>query len=495
MLPVTDAFQDWNFKVKIFPKETIGLTITDTVASPGKQVCLRVEVVKFEKLLIGMQFGMKWDTALLKFLHINFGDISGLQLDNFGFTDTLQGKLRFLWIDRTSRGIRLDRGNRFFEVCFNVLDTVAQAEVVFSREVLDYEFIDTDLNLYNLSADNGTVSVTRNPLMRPGDTNADGIVNNFDLLPIGLAYGNTGIDRQNATTRWQAQPAADWAQTSPQSQVNYKHLDSDGNGLIELLDARAIDMNYNQRVTGFAPPLRIEPRSQGAPLYVRTRTVRPGERARFDLVLGEANQQATDVYGVAFSIEYDALLSFGNTDRVAVRFDTTWLGKVGEDLLVLQKNNPTAQRIDVALVRTNGQNRTGFGTIGQLHLDLSALTGSEISDTLRFQISQVRLLNFSEIEQAVSSRETTAVLTSSTGTNAPALAQKIRLFPNPVRDRLFIQTDNLQIEQLDLFDATGKLLQSRSNAAEILTSDLAVGMYAVRIWTKEGVVVKAFVVK
>jgi hypothetical protein len=499
-IPILDGNVTWNELITILPTESVHLALPDTVVAPGKPFCRKVQVMFLDTTLISLQFSVAWNAGLIRFDSVTNLQIPDLSLGrDFNLLQVAQGKLSVAWVDLMLRGVDFTPGAVFFELCFTALDTVGTTAIQFTQSPTDIEFYRVDgktLRFYGTPAD---ITLTRNPLMRPGDTNADGIVNNFDLLPIGLAYGNTGIDRQNATTRWQAQPAADWAQTAPQSQVNYKHFDSDGNGLIELLDARAIDTNYNQKVTGFVPPLRSEPREQGAPLYVQTGRVRPGEQARFNLVLGEAAQPATDVYGVAFSIEYDDLLAVGNTDRVAVTFDTTWLGKVGEDLLVLQKNNPSEQRIDVALVRTDGRNRTGFGTIGQLRFDVPIWVGEDpipsVLDTLGFRISKVRLLNFSEIEQAVSAMETIALVSFSTGINDPALAQKIRLFPNPVHDRLFIQTDHLQIERLDIFDTTGKLLQSRSNAPEILTSELAAGIYAVRIFTKEGVVVKTFVVK
>lgn len=502
-LPLDYFLNDWNYRVRIFPKETIGLAITDTVTAPGKRVCLRVEVTNFEKLLLGMQFGVQWNPAFLQFDHINFGDIPNLQTSgpgtNFGFTDTLSGKLRFVWSDFTSLGIKLDRGDRFFEICFNALDTIGETVVAFSREVLAFEFFDVATNFYNLSADNGQVSINEEPQIWPGDTNRDGTVNQFDLLPIGLAYGNLGANRNDISTDWQPQPAADWTQTSPLSQINYKHFDTDGNGLIELLDAIAIDANWNLTTEEeFRSPISIQPRSQGAPLYVRTKPLQPSEQQNFNIILGEANQPAADVYGLAFSIAYD----FEATDarivasKVAASFTNSWLGTLGEDLLFIQRNNAAEKRIDIALVRTDGQNRSGYGAIGQLTVEaLTVAVDSEFDSNLvvPFRIENVKVIDAQEIEQTVTPLETETVVILTTGINDPAVARKVRIFPNPTSDQLFIQTDGLTLRQIEIFNLQGQLLQRYNNVPHILTTALPTGMYTLRILTSEGVVVKSFV--
>ncbi len=491
--------EDWRFTYYVFPEEAIALAITDTVVKPGQQMCLRLEVVAFEERLVGMQFGVKWDEKMLQLDSIKFGNIASLNnLQNFGLTHRQQGKLLFAWTDQSLAGIQLKKGDRFFEMCFQVLDTTGATAVYFSQEVLPFEFFDIDLNLYNIAADNSEVYVSEDPMMRPGDTNRDGIVNHVDLLNIGLGYGSSGPTRRNGSLAWQDQLVGDWAATSPLSQINFKHFDSDGNGLIEALDALAIDANWHKMDQNFQASDPIQIRTTGAPFYVKPQTLFPeGQSVALDIVLGEENQPATNVYGIAFSIGYDALLLAPGDQTVFATFDTFWLGKVGEDLLVFQKNDPTAKRIDIALVRVDGANRDGFGTIGQLHFTLPAYTGEEPADTiglLPFRLENVHAIDVMEIEQPTTPMETTTVLDVSTGINDPGVARKVRIFPNPTSELLQVQTDGLNLLNLELRNAQGQLITSyHTMTNQIVTQNLSAGLYILRILTTEGIVVKPFV--
>lgn len=491
--------EDWRFTYYVFPEESIALALTDTVTTPGEQVCLRLEVIAFEERLVGMQFGIKWDEKMLHLDSIKFGNIANLNnIQNFGLTHSDEGKLLFAWTDQSLVGIQLNQGDRFFEMCFQVLDTTGATAVYFSQEALPFEFFDIDLNLYNIAADNSEVYISEDPMMRPGDTNRDGIVNHVDLLNIGLGYGSSGPTRKNGSLAWQNQLVGDWAAASPLSQINYKHFDSDGNGLIEALDVLAIDANWHQTDQNFQAPDPIQIRATGAPFYIKPQQLFPeGQSVALDIILGEASQPATDVYGVAFSIVYDELLLAPGDQTVFATFDTSWLGKTGEDLLVFQKNDPAAKRMDIALVRVDGANRNGFGAIGQLHFTLPAYVGEEPADTvglLPFRIENVHAIDVMEIEQPTTPMETTTVLDISTGINDAVIAKKVRIFPNPTSELLQVQTDRLMVLNLELRNAQGQLIMSYpADTSQISTHNLPAGLYTLRMLTTEGTVVKPFI--
>ena len=76
----------------------------------------------------------------------------------------------------------------------------------------------------------------------PGDHNHDGQVDISDLLPLGVAMGEKGKPRANATMDyWYGQYAEDWEGMYEPSSVNLKHLDADGDSIITAFDtARSI---------------------------------------------------------------------------------------------------------------------------------------------------------------------------------------------------------------------------------------------------------------
>lgn len=78
----------------------------------------------------------------------------------------------------------------------------------------------------------------------PGDADNNGMVDNTDILALGLGYGQTGPQRNNSTIFWNAQYCDQWNDSLPTG-VNLKFTDCNGDGVIEVNDTLAISENYN----------------------------------------------------------------------------------------------------------------------------------------------------------------------------------------------------------------------------------------------------------
>jgi len=73
------------------------------------------------------------------------------------------------------------------------------------------------------------------------------------------------------------------------------------------------------------------------------------------------------------------------------------------------------------------------------------------------------------------------------------VATQLQIFPNPVKDDIFIQSD-LQIEKVEIYSLTGSLLTQENNFNEkISISALPEGIYLLRIYTDKGVAVSKIV--
>jgi len=83
----------------------------------------------------------------------------------------------------------------------------------------------------------------QNEPVHPGDFNMDGVVTIHDALYWGLAQGETGLTRANATINWTPQPANDWDESI--RQVNNKFQDADGNGVIDTFDLEVLHQNFD----------------------------------------------------------------------------------------------------------------------------------------------------------------------------------------------------------------------------------------------------------
>ncbi len=86
---------------------------------------------------------------------------------------------------------------------------------------------------------------------------------------------------------------------------------------------------------------------------------------------------------------------------------------------------------------------------------------------------------------------------SITGTGIAGLAaeNEIQLYPNPAADKLFIQTNGAEIEQINIYNTTGSLVMGAgfilNNQVSII--NLANGVYIAQIKTKDGIVMKRWV--
>ena len=74
----------------------------------------------------------------------------------------------------------------------------------------------------------------------PGDTNRDGNVNIFDILPVGQFWGLTGELRRKGNSNWRLQPAISWSN----KQATY--ADANGDGVINLDDVFTINDNWKK---------------------------------------------------------------------------------------------------------------------------------------------------------------------------------------------------------------------------------------------------------
>lgn len=77
----------------------------------------------------------------------------------------------------------------------------------------------------------------------PGDFNHNGKAEVTDILYWGLAFGNTGPARPNAVTDWQGQDVESWENTV--KDINGKHQDGDGNGIIDIADLNVLKQNFD----------------------------------------------------------------------------------------------------------------------------------------------------------------------------------------------------------------------------------------------------------
>ena len=352
----------------------------------------------------------------------------------------------------------------------------------------------------------------------PGDVDNNGIVNNEDLLYIGIAYDFSGPPRGvSPDSMWQGYSFTEWGIQFSDTGLDYAYADCNGDGTINDLDFEvAINNfylthgtvspnNYVPGVSGVHPELFFSPLSN-LPVF-------EGGQIFFPISLGTPSQPATDFYGISFTIEFDSLVIdpfsafFFPIDFTGGGGGTmTWISASGEPYL-FGGNIPvigTPGTLDVMVVKTDGTPiPEGSGVIGIVSAIIEEnvvsliAPGSNSVESL-LQISNIRFIN-ENLENTPIVNDTLEITILEYNTTllstTDVLSNEISLYPNPAQDRIYIQTPDLKVEQLTLVDQSGKVIVRKDvvfqgETIEISTSEIPSGFYFVKLLTNKGMAIK-----
>jgi len=318
-----------------------------------------------------------------------------------------------------------------------------------------------------------------------GDSDTNQLVNNFDLLPIGLNYGSSGSPRPNAGLDWDCEPMTDWAPLT--GQVNPKHADTNGDGFIDDNDTLAITNNWGSFY------LRSLSSSTGAvPLYLDSTTAAPGDTILLDVKLGSALQNAVSVYGIAFTVNYDN--SMVDTNSVLLKYNNSWLGVKGQDLLTISKDFYDQGRTEVAMVRTDRSSRSNQGAIAQFQFTIKDDVLNRSNPSLNLSVSNIRMIDSLGTELPVTGLPS-SVLILPTSINQQFLSDEhIIIYPNPANDFIYFNSNNF-IDKVTVFSSDSREMFSIDNPSAIDISKLNPGFYIIKLQIKDKVFVEKIIKK
>lgn len=320
----------------------------------------------------------------------------------------------------------------------------------------------------------------------PGDTDTDGLANVWDFLAVGVHYGATGPSRVNASTAFIPQPAQDWGVLQSNGE-DLKHVDTDGNGLINSDDSLAIILNYQPIPTG--QPSTPGP---GAPLTfsIPTQNVAPEDTIIIPIQLGVVDTPALGMYGMALSITYDTMMVAPGSVRLD--FSDSWLGELDSSLIAIQKDHFSQGKIDFALTRNDLVNVNGYGKIADLIIVIDEdISKKDVPIALDF----TDIVSQSHDGAAVGMSARGAVLNAEVqDTLSTSLSDlldgRLLIGPNPADDILRISlSDQSRISSVRLLTMTGTLLLDElpeANQASLKTDLFPEGIYLLYIESSGG---------
>ena len=323
-------------------------------------------------------------------------------------------------------------------------------------------------------------------LVWPGDCDADLQVSSLDWLQLGVAIGQNlqGPARADASIGWSPKYTADWPDSI--QNVNGKHADCDGSGQATVLDTLAIVQNFGEEhfLIGQASDrsgtaFKIE--LPAGPYY-------PGQKIEAPMLLGTTEEA---FYGLALQFSFSAsALAPGS---FWVDFQNSWLGQNGVNLMGFYQKNPVSGHYPVALVKTDGQNATGFGQVGTLHFTIGTL-----ADSLKIEVVQALGILSDGQQKPI---EPAPVLPVSIALSQYEIAawKMLRLWPNPSAGLIHLEfPEYSQPLEVTVFDALGRAVwvqKTSETQLDLDLVDLPSGPYQIRILGENGGISRMFVLE
>lgn len=328
----------------------------------------------------------------------------------------------------------------------------------------------------------------------PGDADNNGLADNNDLLAIGLAYNATGAIRQDQSITWDAHFAMDWADTTFLN-INQKHADCDGNGLINNNDTTAIyqnwglthnKSNHQKAYRSGAPTLNIE---------LSPDTIYNSDTIIAKLLLGDISLPASNIYGIAFTFNYSGITV--DSTKTLIQFSSSWLGTTTEKIAVA-KDFPTISQLKTAVTRIDHSSKNGFGEIGEVTLIVNtANIDSNTHSPLTFKayITDLKVIdengNILDINEGIDS---SIVLFEPNGIKEIATAENsIIIYPNPAQSKLIISSKTPLIGNIKLMNTLGETMAIWNNTGTETIANIdafSIGVYYIETIASNGNMVR-----
>jgi uncharacterized delta-60 repeat protein len=361
---------------------------------------------------------------------------------------------------------------------------------VFQSSTINYGF-NYPFSVYRISLTQDTTTVW------PGDANHNRLVDNVDLLPLGLSYGLTGVARIDQGIDWESKVSANWGVSSPMV-YDVKHTDCNGDGIINANDILAISQNFglNYSKTGEQPaPWRAG--TPGLSIVLSKDTVRAGDTLIASIQLGDVSLPVSSIYGLAFTYNYDALVV--DTTQTEVLYPSSWLATTSERITIVKDFKTTGQ-IKTAVTRINHVNRSGNGEIAQIKFKI---TTDNISGKNLMYYNNVNFISaVTAIDSAGNPIDLNAGVDSAlvefTPTGIRTIEQfQAAIYPNPASGKLFIKSDEALLEHVTLCNLLGETIVSEVATGSNKTIDvsgISNGVYILHLETNKGELFRRIVI-
>jgi len=339
------------------------------------------------------------------------------------------------------------------------------------------------------------ISVDKHPVL-PGDASDNKKVSLADVLKVGIAYGATGSKRPGASDKWTKQAAYDWSK-SFKSDVNYKHADCNGDGVVDTSDLAVIAKNFGKKSSGkTGNPVTLNGSSPIMYLVANKDTFYPGDTAHIQIMFGTDLQPAYNTYGISFQLQFNPSNILPGTMRLAT--GNSWLSIQPNDLMAFNNTDYNSGLGNLAISRMNQMAVSGKGKIGDMTLVVKGdIAGKdEVARMLQLNIQEPQAIDPDENITDLNSENLILAINDNTTSVAKteSKANNIKVYPNPSNGNFTIDLQNGRADRIEITDVLGRtqVVMNQPQGSMINVSsaaNLTKGMYVVRVYNGSNITV------
>ncbi|GEM_PF-1410424 len=335
---------------------------------------------------------------------------------------------------------------------------------------------DPNGNSISLTPSCATVTINQCLTVWPGDTNNDGKVDQVDVLPLGLYWGRTGSAcASSQSCAWNARCCTPWTTLAA------TYADANGDGVVNQVDVLCLGLNWNKTHTTNLPlasGVLLEKTGSVASASLAP-DVKPVQAPNQEFFVRIKASEVNNLFGLSFELLYD---QSNFVQILAVEPDSL----LGSDVVFYSNVEASAGKIAVGISRKAGQ--TGVTGTGST-VRVKAIISSNIPDKtiIRFSLQNAVAndANGAPIQLALQSASTTVMTTAIVSHEALFIPTEYRLeqnHPNPFNPATTIRfaLPHSAHVTLRIFDLVGREI------ATLVDDELAAGRHETR-WEANGV--------
>ncbi len=330
----------------------------------------------------------------------------------------------------------------------------------------------------------------------PGDVDLNGEVDMVDLLRVAYHLGARGSTRTYNGNVYRALSATNWNVSLPNTNVDLKNCDTDGNGVIEASDTTAVSAHYHKQHS-LVPKYVIGRGQFPVEFNVLTPDVDSGDLALVEVVLGDGNNPVINLAGYAYNLDYNKDVVY----EPSLNVDFYYQGWATANASVLHMfKKPWDGRLESGFGRGNAIRVSGIGGTEVLKFivedDIDGWRGDE--EVLHIPFHFNGIVSMGADGELLEHEDRTAYLRlhRKKSHEPPVLDEKkLILFPNPVYEHftLHLNGQNTMLAA-ELYNINGSSVRQyaaiggKQHVFDVV--GIAPGLYLIKVETALGPITK-----